>query len=79
MFIRNPTSETKKLTSNIAIGRAERPENPPETITHTVSMQKRSDATHETQRQEKFATSLEKSNQNFDAQTENLRLRITNM
>ena len=65
----------KKLASNVAIGRAEHPENPPETLTHTVCMQKEevNDLTNETKRQEKFATLLEKSNQKFDAQTQKIR------
>ena len=64
-----------KLASNIAIGRAEHPENPPETLTHAVCTQKVevNDPTNETKRQEKFATLLEKSNQKFDAQTQNIR------
>ena len=52
LIIRNPTPEAKKLASNLAIGRVERPENPPETVTHAVCMQKEevNDSTNDAQR-----------------------------
>ena len=75
LIIRNPTSETKKIASDVAIGRAESPENPPEMVTRMVYLQNTQthDTVNEIQRKERLARLLEKSGQKFTAEDKHIR------